>query len=174
MSAWRVVILVVGLACGGGDGAEPEATPKPVELAGQYHVTGVTIDETSGVQRPIQGHVNLVITDSTYTTHFELDSVYPGTDSVAAEIVGTGEGSVDGMILLGTAQLQIVASTVPGLDVGFAYIPHGVSPRVSSTSRAEFFEDGSVRVEIENAPSAEGSDYQPTKTVLVGYRLGPG
>ena len=70
----------------------------------------------------------------------------------------------------GTAELQIVASTVPGVDVGFAMIPHSVSSRVLSTSEAEFFADGGVRIEIRNR-GVEGEAYEPTTTHLVGYRL---
>jgi hypothetical protein len=163
-------LVVAGLvACG-----EPSSSRKgasALEIGGTYHVTGVTIGDTTGDQRPIQGRVVLTVTDGTYTTHFELTTQFPGTQKVEAHVVGTGEGTVEGHVLEGTASLQIVASKVPGVDAGFAMIPRGVSPRVVSQSTAEFFEDGSVRIHIRNE-AAEGEDqYEATHTRLVGYRI---
>ncbi len=164
-------VLGLLVACDGGSGrsagsSRPGATPED----GRYHVTGVTIDDSSGAQRPVQGTVNLQVEGSSYTTHFELDTLFPGSPDLSAEVIGTGEGTVEGNRLDGTAELQIHASTVPGVDAGFAFIPHAVSPRVESTSTAEFFADGSVRMEIRNR-AAEGAEYTPTRTTLVGYRL---
>ena len=143
--------LAFSVACGSAEQAPAEnPVVTPVDIGGQYQVTGVTIGRTSGTQRPVQGRVNLVVTGDRYTTHFELTTVFPSSDASPAEIVGTGEGTVDGPNLEGSAELQIVASTVPGIDVGFAFVPHSVSSKVRSSSRAEFFSDGSVRIEIEN------------------------
>lgn len=166
-----IACLALALACGGEPQTQAREPAPALEIGGQYHVTGVTIDPASGAQRPIQGRVNLVVAGDTYTTHFELRTVYPGTEKASASVVGTGEGSVDGSRLTGTAALQIVLATVPGVDPGFAMIPHEVGPRVVSSSVAEFFEDGSVRVELQNEPREGEVGYQPTRTVLVGHRV---
>ena len=128
----------------------------------------MTISDTTGAQRPISGRVNLTVTGDRYTTHFELQTRFPGAESVAAEVVGTGEGTVEGSVLEGTADLQVVASSVPGVDVGFAMIPRGVGPRVASSSSAEFFVDGSVRIRIQNRPAEGEEQYDATTTRLVG------
>jgi hypothetical protein len=83
--------------------------------------------------------------------------------------VGTGAGRVEGTVLIGTADTNLLVASVPGVDVGFAYVPREVGPRIVSRSRAEFAADGTLQVEIENEP-AEGEDYEPTRTSLVGYR----
>lgn len=153
------------------DSSPSRRTASAPEIGGTYHVTGVTIGDRGGAQRPIQGRVNVTVTGDTYSTHFELKTLFPGADRVAAEVLGTGEGTVNGHILEGTASLQVVASSVPGVDTGFAMVPRGVGPRVSSTSRAEFFSDGSVRIHITNQPAKGEEQYEPTHTRLVGYRV---
>lgn len=161
-------LLALALACGGAQDAEtPEA---PVEIGGHYAVTGVTIGLNDGSHRPIHGSVNVVVDSADhYTAHFELSTHFPGSEAVAASVVGAGEGEIEGSVLSGTANTNLVVASVPGVDVGFAYVPREVGPRILSTSRAEFFADGSIRVEIENQP-VQGEDYAPTRTSLVGYR----
>jgi hypothetical protein len=168
LTAASVALMACGEASAPRKGAEGAKTS---EIGGRYHVTGVTISDRGGAQRPIQGRVNLTITGDTYSTHFELQTLFPGADRVAAEVVGTGDGTVDGHILEGVAHLQIVASQIPGVDTGFSMIPRGVGPRVVSTSRAEFFADGSVRIHIQNQAAEGEEQYETTHTRLVGYRV---
>ena len=129
----------------------------------------MTIGVEDGSQRPIHGVVNLVVEDDRYTAHVELETHFPGSDAVAASVVGAGEGTVTGHVLEGQTDIQLVAASVPGVDVGFAFVPREVGPRIVSRSRAEFFADGSVRIDLENEPQP-GQDYRPTRTHLVGHR----
>ena len=164
------------LACGAQDTpSEPEAPLGPLDFAGRYEVTGVTVDQATGSQRPIYGTVVLKQAEGErYTSHFELATVYPGSDSVAAQVVGTGEGAVAGWRLEGTSETTLVVSSAPGVDTRFAYIPRMVSARIASTSTATFHQDGTVSIEIENLPAEDEEDYSPTRTTLVGYRLEDG
>jgi hypothetical protein len=167
-STWlRSAVLMLAIACGGAEEAEET---QAVEIGGRYEVTGVTIGLTDGTQRPIQGTINVVVEGGQYTAHFELSTRFPGSEALAASVVGAGGGEVDGSVLIGTAKTNLVMASVPGVDLGFAYIPREVGPRILSRSRAEFFPDGSVQAEIENEP-VEGEDYAPTRTSLVGYRV---
>lgn len=169
------VILALSVACG--PPSEPESAPDaaqeagPVSFAGQYQVTGVTIDQATGAQRPIQGTIILTELEggSRYSSHVELETFFPGSEAAAAEIVGTGEGKVTGRKLEGTAETQLVAATVPGVDTGFAFVPRQVSQRIRSSSVAEIREGGTIAVEIENEPAEGEAEYSPTKTLLVGY-----
>lgn len=142
------------------------ATP----ASGVYQMTGVTIDRTTGIQRPIHGRVVITVSGGEYTSHFELSTLFPGSTATAAQVTGTGSGRVEGSRLVGEADTHLVVATAPGVDVGFAFVPREVGPRIRSRSTAEFFADGSVRAEIENE-AVEGSDYSPTKTTLVGGLL---
>ena len=170
---WGAVALAVG--CGPPAEAptseEAAGGPAPASITGRYEVTGVTIDQATGGQRPILGRMSLRVEGDRYTSHFELSTRYPGSQAVPAEVVGTGQGTVEGDLLRGSADTTLVASSVPGVDVGFAFVPREVSTRIVSTSEARLFADGSVRIEIENAP-ASGAEYAPTRTILVGYRVG--
>ena len=158
-------ILLAALAPAASAGPADPAPP----ASGLYEMTGVTIDRTTGIQRPIYGTIVVKVEGGRYTTHFELATLFPGSRATAAQVTGTGEGRVEGARLVGEAHTHLAVTTAPGVDVGFAYVPRQVSPRILSKSTATFFADGSVRAEIENAPE-EGSEYAPTKTTLVGYR----
>ena len=166
--AWTAALALSG--CGDDRSAEDAQVDAaaPRAIAGRYEVTGVTVNQESGEQRAITGVVTLAQEGARYTTHFELSTVFPGSDAAAAEVVGTGEGSIEANMLYGSAQTQLVVSNVSGVDVGFAYIPRAVGTRLASKSTAEFFDDGTMRIEIENEPG-EGEDYSPTRTTLVGY-----
>jgi hypothetical protein len=168
--------LALAMACG--PPSEPESAPdsaheaEPFSFGGRYHVTGVTIDQATGAQRPIQGTIvlNEVEGGSRYTSHVELETLFPGSDAVAAEVVGTGEGDVSGRRLVGTAETQLVAASVPGVDTGFAFVPREVGQRIRSSAIAEIKDDGTVSLEIHNEPAEGEAEYTPTKTLLVGYR----
>ncbi len=146
------------------------ADPAP-PTSGVYEMTGVTVDPATGLQRPIHGTIVVRVQDGRYTTHFEFATLFPGSQATAAQVTGTGEGRIEGSRLLGEAHTQLSVASAPGVDVGFAYVPREVSPRLLSRSTASFFADGSVRAEIENV-AEEGAEYAPTKTTLVGYRRG--
>ena len=76
---------------------------------------------------------------------------------------------VEGATLTGTTRTQIVVSSVPGVDTGFAFVPRTVSTRIVSDSVATFDRDGKISIELENRPD-EGQQYIPTRTILTGRR----
>ena len=167
-----LVALILG-GCGAPEPApEAPSTPsEPVVFTGLYEVKGVTSTIGSREQRDISGTVILVQDGSGYTSTFELSTTLPGGDlDIVADVIGTGRGIVEGRTLEGTAQTQLVASAVPGVDPGFAFIPRVVSTRIVSSTSATLEPDGSFRVEIESK-AAEGSVYEPTRTKLVGRRV---
>jgi hypothetical protein len=158
-------LLVAALAAPVAADDASSATPQ----SGLYEMSGETVDHTTGVRRPIEGTIVVRVDGARYTTHFEFSTLFPGTDATAARVTGTGEGRVEGSRLVGEAHTQLTVAAAPGVDVGFAYVPREVSPRIKSTSTATFFPDGTIRAEIENV-AEEGSDYAPTKTTLKGTR----
>lgn len=169
----RLLVALPGLllACG----AEPEPRPgdaaEIVPIAGRYEVSGVTVALESGHRRQIAGSVILVEHEDGYTSTFSLTTTYPGADqAMPAEVIGKGEGHIDGRTLRGTAKTQIVMATVPNVDPGFAFIPRRVGTRIESTTVAIVAPDGSVSIEIESSP-APGAQYAPTRTTLSGRRV---
>jgi len=159
-------------ACGSApDDLAPGAPETSVPISGMYSVTGVTTETGSGLQRKLSGTIILAEEGPRYTATFSLATTYPGGDqSLPAEVIGKGEGSIEGRTLKGTNHTQLVVATVPGVDPAFAFIPRMVSTRIVSTSVTRLAPDGSVEIELTNAPEA-GEDYLPTRTVLSGRRV---
>ena len=143
----------------------------PDPFSGTYRVKGLTTDEVRGDSRRIEGIIVLEEKEGVYSTTAELQTKYPSAGGpVDADVIGTGDGTRSGDTLEGTTQTQLVMSTVPGVDTGFAWVPRTVGPRLESTWTARFRPDGTLVVEIQNEP-AEGVDYSPTTTTLYGTRI---
>lgn len=161
-----------GFACGSApETTAPEAPEAGAPISGMYAVEGVTTETESGHQRKLSGTIILAEEGTRYTATFSLATTYPGGDqSLPAEVIGKGEGSVEGRTLKGTNHTQLVVTTVPGVDPGFAFIPRMVSTRIVSTSVTRLTPDGRVEIELSNAPEP-GEDYSPTRTVLSGKRI---
>jgi len=175
-SAFVLVALLSALAAACGREGE-EGAPAPAaataSVAGQYEVEGTTAVIGSPDSRAISGRIILAQEGSHYTATFHLETLYPSPDGpLKAEVVGKGEGSVVGNSLTGTAQTQIVASRVPGIDSRFTLIPPAFGVRIVSSSKGTVSDDGSLQVEIENQP-AEGESYRPTRTKLRGVPIAP-
>ena len=178
-AAWIVSApLLVG--CGGEredagtdrPGASAEALPHGSDpFSGSYRVRGRTTDVVRGDTRRIQGIVVLTEKDGVYSSNSELETKFPSAGGpVDAQVIGTGSGARSGDALSGVTQTQLVMSTVPGVDTGFAWVPRTVGPRLVSTWKAHFRRDGTLLVEIQNQP-AEGVEYSPTTTTLYGTRI---
>jgi hypothetical protein len=163
---------VFGFACGSApETAAPDAPEAGAPISGMYAVEGVTTETESGHQRKLSGTIILAEEGTRYTATFSLATTYPGGDqALPAEVIGKGEGSIEGRTLKGTNHTQLVVTTVPGVDPGFAFIPRMVSTRIVSNSVTRLAPDGSVEIELSNAPEP-GEDYSPTRTVLSGKRI---
>ena len=166
--------LVAALACGGEEKREAavEAQGEEVPIPGMYRVEGATVDKASGERRDISGTVILAVEGDEYTATFHLATTFPGsgTEPIAAEVIGKGEGRVEGRKLTGTAHTQVVVASVPGVDPNFAFIPRQVSTRLISDSVTTIARDGSVVIQTESR-GEEGENYAPTKTTLKGQRI---
>ena len=170
-SVW-LLIPWLALACGQGSDEAAQAPDPAVPISGLYKVTGKTVSVASGDSREISGSVTLNETETGYTATFSLSTTAPGADQATpAEVIGTGEGTIEGRTLSGTSDTQLVVSTVPGIDPGFAFIPRTVSTRITSNSTAVVANDGSVTIEIESE-AAPGQEYLQTRTTLRGRRVG--
>ncbi len=172
LASTRLLALVwIGvLACGPGAGDDSEAA-HAAPIAGMYEVSGSTIAIGSGEKRTISGKIILAEQEGEYTATFNLTTMFPvGGEAFPAEVIGKGEGTIQGRELTGTAETQLVITTVPGMDTAFAYIPRTVTTRLVSTSTTTIAADGTVAIQIENQP-AEGEDYPPTRTTLRGHRV---
>jgi len=163
------------VACGA---PEPQQVAAEVEegeevpIPGMYRVQGATVDKATGEKRDISGTVILAVEGAAYTATFHLTTTFPGTgsDPVAAEVIGKGEGKVDGRTLTGVANTQLVVASVPGVDPNFAFIPRHVSTRLISDSLTTITRSGSVTIQTDSR-GEPGEDYSPTRTTLRGSRI---
>jgi hypothetical protein len=169
-----VAPLALLVACGA---PEPQlasgvAEGDEVPIPGLYRVQGSTVDKATGEKREINGTVILAVEGDGYTATYHLTTAFPGTgtDPVAAEVIGKGEGRVEGRTLTGTAHTQVVIATVPGVDPNFAFIPRQVSTRLVSDSVTTIARDGSVTIQTDSR-GEEGEEYSPTRTTLRGSRI---
>ena len=163
--------LILATAC---DGARDDAIGEvdALPIAGQYEVSGTTIETGTGSKREITGTVILAEDGDEYTATFHLATAFESASgAMPAEVIGIGSGLIEGRELRGTAETQIVVSTVPGIDPAFAFIPRITSTRIVSNSVSSIAADGSVVIHIENKPAA-GEDYASSRTVLRGIRTG--
>jgi hypothetical protein len=163
--------LLLATACDGAlDTRSGEADAEPI--SGQYDVSGTTIETSTGSEREISGTVILTQDGDDYSATFHLATAFESASgAIPAEVIGSGSGSIDGRELHGTAETQLVVSTVPGIDPAFAFIPRITSVRLVSSSVASIATDGSLVIRIENEPAA-GEDYTPSRTTLRGSRIG--
>ena len=143
------------------------------ELSGSYAVRGVTVQAVSGRQREIDGTLQLRIDGDRYDVSFELDTTAPDLEgNVRVQVRGEGRGFVVGDLLTGTAEEWMTLEPPPGgleaIDLK-AELPARAGRKLVSTSRGSFDEDGAFEIVIENYP-APGERYEPSMTVLTGYR----
>jgi hypothetical protein len=172
LSAALLTALFWIVACGGEDTPTPVAESAPGQpIAGMYQVTGVTVEVQGGQKREISGTVILAVDGSNYTSTFDLDTAFQTPEGVlSADVIGNGSGTVEGRILEGDAHTQVIISTVPGIDPGFAFVPRTTTTRIVSKSLTTIANDGSVEIEIKSSGD-EGDTYAPTRTVLRGARV---
>ena len=143
-----IILLVLG--CGAQD-AEVAEEIEAVPIPGRYDVRGATVAIESGHKREIAGTIILSESGGRYIATFDLKTAYPGAEAaLAAQVIGKGEGTIEGRTLRGTAQTQLVTATVPGVDPGFAFIRPQVSTRLVSTTVATIAADGNLSIAIEN------------------------
>lgn len=167
-----LLMLTLGVACERStetSGAPTEAA-ESVPIAGMYEVTGTTIEIATGKTRDISGTVILKEDGANYTATFNLNTVFDSEEGVLpAEVIGKGSGTIEGRTLRGTAETQLVISSVPGIDPAFAFIPRTTTTRLVSSSLTSIAADGTLEITIENTRAA-GEAYRSTRTTLRGAR----
>jgi hypothetical protein len=162
------------LACSpSSDVASPPNDSDAANIAGLWEVEGTTVEKgNEESKRDIRGTVTLSQEGRSYSSTFKMKTMFAtpgGGASVDTDVIGTGEGTVEGRSLRGRASTQLVMASVPGVDTAFAFVPRMVTTRIVSRVKGQLLEDGTISLEIESAP-AEGEQYIPTRTVLTGRR----
>ena len=171
-----IVTLAVAavLACGAEErevSSSPPVPTEPIDVSGSYEVKGVTTELRSGATRDIQGMLILAQTGNAYTASFHMNTLYPTADgTLPAEVVGQGDGTIEGNELTGTAEIQLIFGIVPGAAAQFPLAPRIYGPRLVSASSGSITADGTLSFETTNE-GAEGEEYPPTRTTVSGARV---
>jgi hypothetical protein len=169
---WLAVLSIsTAWSCGEGRDGEPVAATGPIQVSGRYEVSGTTTDPGRDQKRRIAGTIVVVQDGDGYTSSYELQTTWPSEDgSTSAHVLGFGRGTIEGDRLEGTTHTQLVISTVPGVDAGFAYVPSSVTKVLVSDSVSTIAPDGSITIDLQNR-GVEGEDYRPTRTRMTGRRV---
>lgn len=166
------LLMACGDAPGSVESAPDVAAAQPAApLSGTYRVSGTTVDKATGSERGVSGTIIVKAEGDTYTSTFSLNTTIHGSgEPQKAELIGQGEGTVEGRALTGTAETQMIVALVPGVDAGFGMLPRVATARMVNKAEANIGADGSVHIEIESDP-APGEEYTPTRTTLRGKRI---
>lgn len=174
LPALSLPLCALLLVCGD---APPETAsvdappPRALPLTGTYRVSGTTVDRATGAERSVNGTIIVKAEGDAYTSTFSLNTtLHSAGEPQRAELIGHGQGAVEGRTLTGTAETQLIVALVPGVDAGFGMMPRVATARILNTSEASVDEDGQVTIEIQSNP-APGAEYSPTKTLLRGRRV---
>jgi hypothetical protein len=165
------LVSVLLFACGGDRQANPQVAEAPIDVTGSYEVHGVTTELESGARRDIGGMLILTQDGDTYSAKFHLNTMYPTPDGILpADVVGQGEGKIEGRNLSGTAETQLILGIVPGEAGDFPMAPRIYGPRLISRSSGGVDDDGNLEFVSENE-AAPGEAYPATRTALRGSRV---
>jgi len=170
-----LALSFAALACG----AEPEtsatdaASTEPAAIGGRWAVEGETVETgREEHKRSISGTVILNQDGGRYSSTFTMSTMFPTPDGAALEtdVIGEGEGTVEGSKITGEARTQLVVAGVPGVDPDFAFVPRTTSTRIVSTVEGGIQPDGTIVLHIQSKGES-GEDYRPTRTTLRGKRV---
>jgi hypothetical protein len=167
------------LACG----SEPDVAtpPEPTRAAGEstpiaglYEVKGSTTVLSTGDERAISGKVILAREGDRYTSTFSLHTIFPASDGGMrhTDVTGKGEGIIEGNVIRGNAETQLMMAAVHGIDSKFPFLPRTFGPRIASTTVATIEPDGTITIEIQSKQAGD-QVYPPTRTTLRGARVDP-
>ncbi len=169
-----LALCLVSLACGGEDASAPAAAPAaPASIGGRWAVQGETVETGQEEhKRDISGTVILDQEGDFYTSTFTMSTMFPTPEGAALEtdVIGKGEGSIQGNAIRGEARTQLVIAGVPGVDPDFAFVPRTTTTRIVSTVEGEFQPDGTIVLRIQSK-GEPGEEYRPTRTTLRGKRV---
>jgi hypothetical protein len=170
-----LAFAIAALACGGEpEASAPEAgSTEPASIGGRWEVEGETVETgREEHKRGISGTVILDQEGARYTSTFTMSTMFPTPDGAALEtdVIGEGEGAVEGNQITGEARTQLVVAGVPGVDPDFAFVPRTTSTRIVSTVEGGVQPDGTIVLHIQSK-GEPGEDYRPTRTTLRGKRI---
>ena len=152
------------------DAARAVAQEGLSDLEGYYRAQGITVERAAGIKRRLAGV--LIVSPARdgaggFALRFNFKTQISTPDGgVQADLIGTGDGRVEGGELRGHTETQVIWAAIPGIDPQFAFIPGRLGPRIRSTfSMRPGDEAEEFRAEVETV-AAPGFEYAATRTTM--------
>ncbi len=154
--------------------ALPALGAETPDLAGIYELKGETTVEGSPDRLSISGKLIIRQNGVNCTTVVEAAMRRTTGESgpVSAALLGSGEFTIAGADLTGTAELQSLVSEVPELDVAVPFAPRRAGPVLDATVAGKLIKDGVIEMRIHSTLTGEGFTLpEGRKTVVTATRV---
>jgi hypothetical protein len=138
-------------------------------VGGAWEVRGTITDVGSGDRRHVAGTVVIDQEDDRFRSTFHLIGTLDTPQGRRrAEVVGRGEGKVEGRVITGTVDSNVVTARLGGAGGVVPFVPKEWGPRTHNTVLGRLNDDGSVTFELHTPQQADGTG--ATHTVIHGVR----
>jgi hypothetical protein len=154
--------------------ASPIQAEEALDVAGIYELRGETTVQGSPDRFVITGKLVLRQNGGVLTTVVEaaMRRAAGNTGPVSAALIGSGEMTLTGNKLAGTAELQSLVSEVAELDVAVPFAPRTAGPVLDAVAEGEVLADGSLKLEIRSTVTGQGFTLpEGRKTIVIAKRI---
>jgi hypothetical protein len=142
-------------------------------IGGEYEMHGTITVTATGETRAIAGRVIVDQRENEYRTTYRLRTRVQTEEGLrGADVIGRGEGRIEGSKIEGEVETQLILATVPGAYGGVPYIPRRYGPVLKSRTAGTVDEHGVLSVELDYTP-VEGGPPNATHIRLRGERKQP-
>lgn len=147
------------------------AAKEPRYIGGRYQVHGTISVKDTGENRAIGGTLILDQRGPEFRTTYQLRTRVRTKDGlVRADVIGRGDGKVEGDKISGTAESQLITATVSGAHGATPYLPRLIGPILRQDASGSVDEHGVIRFELDYTP-VEGGPTETSHIVLYGERV---
>ncbi len=138
-------------------------------IGGRYQVHGSITIKGTGERRAIGGTWIIDQQADSYRSTYSLVTRIKNADGklVRADVIGRGEGRVQGNRIEGTAESQLILASIGGAYGATPYLPRRLGPVLRQATRGTIDEEGYLRIELDYEP-VEGGPQEASHVVLRG------
>jgi hypothetical protein len=166
-------VAVVLLFASAARAADPPDVAAPEEryIGGRYSVQGSITVKDTGEKRAIGGTLILDQRGPEFRTTYQLRTrVRTENGLVRADVIGRGDGRIDGNRIEGTAESQLITATIGGAHGATPYLPRRIGPILKQQANGSVDEHGVIKLELEYTP-VPGGPVETSHVILYGERV---
>jgi hypothetical protein len=165
-----VAVLLLASAVRAADAPDVSAA-EPRFIGGRYAVQGTITVKDTGEKRAIGGTLILDQRGPEFRTTYQLRTrVRTEEGVVRADVIGRGDGRVDGDRIEGIAESQLITASIGGAHGATPYLPRRIGPILRQHARGSIDEHGVIKLELDYTP-VEGGPTETSHVVLYGERV---